>query len=793
MEPVRASYASAPGSPVFALHTLGWRAFQDLCAGVLRHVWGQSFQAFADSNDAGRDGAFYGVWHPAPGQSPHEVLSGPFVMQCKHTKRDDTTLSASDMEAEFEKITALVSQDLCRSYILMTNARLTGVSEAEIRRRLIDIGVVHPLVLGGQWLSGIIAAHRELRSFVPRVYGLGDLSQILDERAYGQTAALINSARDQIATFVTTDPYRRAAQSLSDHGFALLLGEPAVGKSVIALMLAIGAADKWNCVTIRATSAADIAAHWNIHEPNQFFWVDDAFGAVRHEEQLTDEWSRHLPTIMTAIKHGARVVVTSRSYIYNDARPLLKDYAFPLLRERQVVVGVDDLSLDERRQILYNHIQFGDQPAEVRHALKPLLEAASAVQPFRPEAARRLGLRSFTKGLEFSDRGSVVDFMARPHQVLRDVYDQIGPDEHAALALVYAAGRHGILREPRHFTREQHSIIDSAGSTPVGALKALRAMTGDFLLRFDQPLSRQGWTFRHPTLWEGFASWLSTQIHMVGVILEGLDDQALLARVDCAETDTEVRGLLLRVPPSLYGEMALRLSRMRSANKCHHMDSGPLYRFLADKCGDAFLKTYLAVDPGILEQLTDFTSYASAVREPDVLARLLRAGALPEDVRRKAIERLTDLAVNTPDSSWLKDPPWMAILKEADMKALLDVVRRELMPVLDEMIHELVHQSVDPPPTETDDPHPSTFYDYADAFGDLGDAEAAQAFRHAAMDYRWAMEDNYEQRRLEEQELLMEEHEDDAPSTYRTSGWDVHREPPSPTRSIFDDIGDTSD
>ena len=65
--------AAAPGPPSFELHTLGWRAFQDLCAVVIRTVWGQSVLVFADSNDAGRDGAFYGIWHDirVPGAGRH--------------------------------------------------------------------------------------------------------------------------------------------------------------------------------------------------------------------------------------------------------------------------------------------------------------------------------------------------------------------------------------------------------------------------------------------------------------------------------------------------------------------------------------------------------------------------------------------------------------------------------------------------------------------------------------------------------------------------------------------------
>jgi hypothetical protein len=47
--PVQPGRAVAPGSPVFELHTLGWRAFQDLCAAVLHQVWGQSVQAYSRS------------------------------------------------------------------------------------------------------------------------------------------------------------------------------------------------------------------------------------------------------------------------------------------------------------------------------------------------------------------------------------------------------------------------------------------------------------------------------------------------------------------------------------------------------------------------------------------------------------------------------------------------------------------------------------------------------------------------------------------------------------------------
>jgi hypothetical protein len=46
-------------------------------------------------------------------------------------------------------------------------------------------------------------------------------------------------------------------------------------------------------------------------------------------------------------------------------------------RCRQVVIDVADLSQDECRQIFYNHVRLGDQPPQVRAALKPYLRDAA--------------------------------------------------------------------------------------------------------------------------------------------------------------------------------------------------------------------------------------------------------------------------------------------------------------------------------------------------------------------------------------------------------------------------------
>ena len=62
-----------------------------------------------------------------------------------------------------------------------------------------------------------------------------------------------------------------------------------------------------------------------------------------------------------------------------------------------MVIRVEQLTKEEREQILYNHIRLGSQPRQKKKNLKPLLPAIAANPQFSPEIARRLGHPAFTK------------------------------------------------------------------------------------------------------------------------------------------------------------------------------------------------------------------------------------------------------------------------------------------------------------------------------------------------------------------------------------------------------------
>ena len=53
----------------YELQSLGWNAFQDLCATIMTEELGQTFEYPSPTKDGGRDGYFQGKWRNRAGAS----------------------------------------------------------------------------------------------------------------------------------------------------------------------------------------------------------------------------------------------------------------------------------------------------------------------------------------------------------------------------------------------------------------------------------------------------------------------------------------------------------------------------------------------------------------------------------------------------------------------------------------------------------------------------------------------------------------------------------------------------
>lgn len=747
----------------YELHTLGWKAFQELCVTIVGEIWGHTVQSFFDSRDGGRDGAFHGRVQMTAG----DTLDGSFVVQCKFTARADRHLALADLADELLKARRLAARGLADHYMLFTNARLTGVAEAEMKAAFEAIpGIKRFAAYGAERISQMIRESARLRMLVPRVYGLGDLSQILDERAYAQAREVLSALGDDLAKFVITDSYRKSARALVEHGFVLLLGEPACGKSTIAAALAVGALDEWGCHTVKVRDAEDFVRHFNPHEPRQFFWVDDAFGATQIDSASTAGWNRTFPHLSAAIRKGAKVLFTSRDYVYRSARQMLKESALPVMRESQVVIRVEQLTPDERNQILYNHVRRGTQPPAFKKEAKRFLPKVAAHPRFTPEIARRLGNPAFTRDLLISEEG-LADFVARPLPLLSEVIRTLDAGSRSALALVFMRGGH--LPSPVQLTSAEQTAVTMIGGDEPQVRDALNSLNESLVLRVIQN-GEYAWRFKHPSVRDALAGVIAENLELMDIYLTGTPVEDLFHEISCG--DLGIQGAKVIVPRDRYAALLDRIVPF-AINAPKERD---LHWFLSQRCDPGFLAAFCERMPSFIPML-HVGSYLYGDTDLWVILRLREFGLLPEDNRAVILDEIKELAVDTPDAGFLSDRV-KRLFSEEELRQLLDHVRDQLLPNLKKVVRDWswrYNRQGEDEPDQYFEELKSALEEYADAFED---DEVASAQIGAALETLHETVKEKEKEREEDEEI-----DDFSPNEESDAVGDS-------SRDVFDDVDD---
>jgi hypothetical protein len=753
--------------PAFALHDLGWSAFQQLCHTVVREVLGQTVVSFLDSNDAGRDGAFCGVWARLGASS----IAGQFVVQCKHSARAGSNLTRSGLDDELAKASELVRDGRCDVYVMMTNMGVSGRSEKAIDRALRDVGVKDTLILGATWLNQIIAESSRLRRLVPRLYGLGDLTQILDERAYSQARAVLDAMRTDLSKLVLTGSYGKGAEALGRSGFVLLIGPPASGKTTIAAQLALGAADEFDTAVVKLDTIEELKDRWN-PDDKQLFWLDDAFGPTQFDRSLARSWTLALPRITAAVNSGGLFIVTSRDYVFRAAREQLKPGAFPLLNESQVVVDVADLTVDERRHILYNHLRHGRQLAPLLTAIEPHLDFLAEHPGFSPELARRLGDPAFTAGVDSSSRSSVDRFFAHPSAFLHDVMAGLDAPSKAALGLIFI--NHNWVASPIHLSRSDEDLLARLGSDLGGVTSSLRDLDGSLVHNLPRE-GQHGWVFAHPTMVDAYSELLRSP-ELVHHFLMGFPIDVLLREVTCG--DVGVRGALV-VQEGNYPTVLDRLDEPlpRSWDLSWRARSRRSL-FLASRCDRVFLSVWMERHPEAVDALADPGLMLEAAEDNLLVVRLNDLGLFAEPHRFKFAQSLINLCVTGRDPAVLWNERLRSVLTPDEGALLRSRVLEELLRRLPDAVQfctEGWSSSNETSPESAVDPLRTLVYELPREFPDLPEVASAANVLDGLLD-DWVSSQDWDEPERRERHDAMEV---EAPTGAELARSD---------RSVFDDL-----
>lgn len=743
-----------------ALHTLGWKSFQDLCAQICEECLQRPVEVFREAQDGGQDGAFRVI------PTANSSLSG--TVQCKFSGDPRRRLALGDLNAEKLSIQALVSQGQADEYYFITNMGVDGPVATDIKRELQTLGVTTPYVFGKEWITLQIKSSSRLRGLVPRIYGLGDLSVILDERAATQTRALLGNLMNSLKVYVPTEPHRKAVRTLSQHGIVLLLGDPAVGKSTLAAILATTALDGDGHSCFHIDGGERILENWNPESGGSLFWIDDAFGPNQLREDYVDNWIASMNKVKAAIAGGNRFILTSRSHIWNAAKKRLSSRNHQLLASGDAVVEVGALSPDERKLILYNHIKAGNQSHLWKRQVKPFLDSISSRSKLLPELARRLGDKHYTTGIK-QFPNDIESFIERPKDYLIETINELSDTQIAALIAVFL-DRSRLPVDPKD-SDTWAKVSDQYRVSPNSLGEALNQLQETFVTKKVTLDGNQFWSFSHPTITDAISAILRARPDLIELYVRGTNVDSLLSETICVGVDPIEDSVLL--PARVTTSLVLRLSEMPDEPNSNTR----LFRFLERRASDEVLSSLLKLDETVLHRkvyVPNELYYDPKIR---LYARLLRLGLLPDSLREETAERLVTAILVENDGSFLDNDNILSIIFPSQLLRLSSQIKYDLLEELPSRIEAAARNAdLDIEP----DSNFSTFLELTQKLSQLfkKDDEVSSTIDEIDTRLQEAIEDVKERKTLTEREW---EGDDIVPATT------IHQ---SRSRSVFSDVDD---
>ena len=629
-----------------ALHTIGWKAFQDMAAQVCEERLKTRVTIHHEAKDGGQDAVFL-----IPASRKKVPPSG--TVQVKFSSDPKGSLTLSNLTLELVKLQELVTAGEADSYVVVTNMSVSAPQAKLIRNKLHEYGVNKPEVWGKQQITQTIRESAKLRALVPQVYGLGDLTTILDVRAIEQTKAILKAWLPKIKAYVPTNSHDRAVRVLDEHGIVLLLGNPASGKSTIGAILSTMAIEEEDHSVIQISSPEEFVEHWNPDHKNRFFWIDDAFGSNVVDTDYVQGWARAFSKVAAAVNGGNRFLFTSRNYIYRSAVTRLGSRNLPIFKTEAAVVNVGELSRDEKRQILYNHVKHGGQAEAWKLKAKVHLNAVAEIDGFLPGISERLANPDFTRKLQLTE-DALCDFIAKPQEHLIEVINELESEQFAALALIYVhRGRLNL----NDLDRDAVSAIEEmTGRNATAILARLPELAGSFTRELSEAAD-QVWGFEHPTISDAITAILDTQPNMTTAIVRGGPVEKIMDQFVCENGPSTLNAA--RIPTSLNDVLNRRLRDVPN----NWRTNGNLFEFLASRASDEIVKHQFSHHDGLMSRMSLNSSRASYSARNRAAARAHSLGALNDFDRSELSRELTLLAVDQLDLSWLEEENFLALIE----------------------------------------------------------------------------------------------------------------------------------
>lgn len=333
--------------------------FEDLARDLIGRDLSCRFEAFGPGPDGGVDGR-------------HSTSDGMIALQAKHYRGS----GFSGLSRQMRKERTTIDQLAAERYILATSVSLTPAN----KRALADI--IGPSlksssdILGFEDLNGLLRTYDDVAKSHIKLW-LSDtavLERVLHSATHNFTTITRADIAAKLKVYAQNPSFSRGRNTLEAERILIVSGPPGVGKTTLAEMLCYAyVGEEWDLIALRSLDEGFAKID---DSRKQLFFFDDFLGRIALDERALSTQDSDLARFLTRVRRtpAARFILTTRAYIYEQARLASEALSDQRLQVARYVLDVGEYTRRIRARIVYNHLTVAGVP--VTH-VRALLESGA--------------------------------------------------------------------------------------------------------------------------------------------------------------------------------------------------------------------------------------------------------------------------------------------------------------------------------------------------------------------------------------------------------------------------------